>query len=262
MDMPEEFIDVTEEKHELYCNLINEDYTRPLDTVYLQKESESNLMDVLEIFRDRKNDMIELGIKHKLNILLHGLPGTGKTTTIHAVAGYLQRDIYYLNLNEIRTNQQLKDIFDYMAKTVSAGGIIVIEDIDAMTSVVLDRSKFDNTHLNTELTLEYFLNILQGTLTRDDSIFIITTNHLEKLDQAFTRAGRFDCLIELKYANHYQISKIYKRILNRTIPANLLEKIPEYKYSPADFIYYFVKFILHGKSTSDDIILEKYIQSS
>jgi Cdc6-like AAA superfamily ATPase len=256
--MPEESIEVTEEKFELYCNQINEDYTRTLDTLYLQEECENNLMSTLEIFRDRKDDMIQLGIKHKLNIMLHGLPGTGKTTTIHAVASYLQRDIYYLNLNEIRTNQQLKDIFDYMSKTVAKGGIVVIEDIDAMTPVVLDRTKFNNVNHNTDLTLEYFLNILQGTLTRDNSIFIITTNHLEKLDQALIRAGRFDCLVELKYANHYQISKIYKRILNRTIPIELMKKIPEYKYSPADFIHHFIRFILNTPSITDDKILEKF----
>jgi chaperone BCS1 len=217
-------------------------------------------MSILEIFRDRKEDMIELGIKHKLNIMLYGLPGTGKTTTIHAVASYLHRDIYYLNLNEIRTNQQLKDIFDYMSKTVAKGGIVVIEDIDAMTDVVLDRTKYNNTGHNTELTLEYFLNILQGTLTRDDAIFIITTNHFEKLDAALVRAGRFDCLIELKYADHYQISKIYKRILQRTIPIELLEKIPEYKHSPAEYIHHFIKFILN-RSVSDEKILEKFINN-
>jgi len=258
--MPPETIDAQEEKCTIYCNQINEDYTRTLDTLYLQKESEMRLLRILENFRDNKERMISLGIKHKLNILLHGLPGTGKTSTIHAVASYLKRDIYYLNLNEIKTNQELKNIFDHLSKTVVNGGIIVIEDIDAMTPVVLDRTKFsiEERGKNTELTLEFFLNILQGTLTKNDSIFIVTTNYIEKLDKAFTRSGRFDCLIELKLANHYQISKIYKKILDRDIPIELLNKIEEYKYSPADFIHNFMEYIIVN-DTPDENILEKYL---
>ncbi len=33
------------------------------------------------------------------------------------------------------------------------------------------------------ITLDYILNLLQGTLTRDNSVFIATTNHLEVLDR-------------------------------------------------------------------------------
>jgi chaperone BCS1 len=258
--MPPKMIDVLEERCTIYCNQINEDYSRTLDTLYLQEESELRLFRILENFRDNKDRLISLGIKHKLNILLHGLPGTGKSTTIHAVASYLKRDIYYLNLNEITTNQQLKDIFDYLGKTVVDGGIIVIEDIDAMTPVVLSRDQFteEQRQKNTELTLEFFLNILQGTLTRNDSIFIVTTNYINKLDPAFTRAGRFDSLIELKYANHYQISKIYRKILDRSIPNDLLLRIEEYKYSPADFIHHFIEYIMMI-DTPDEEILAKYL---
>jgi SpoVK/Ycf46/Vps4 family AAA+-type ATPase len=98
---------------------------------------------------------------------------------------------------------------------------------------------------------------LQGTLTKNDSIFIVTTNYLDKLDKAFTRSGRFDCLIELKLANHYQIAKIYKKIFGRDIPQNLLHQIEEYKYSPADFIHHFVEYI--NTDDTDDIILSKYL---
>jgi ATP-dependent 26S proteasome regulatory subunit len=142
-------------------------------------EEQNKIFGLVEKFINSENIYMDHGIPYKKGFLLHGLPGTGKSTTIHAVASYLQRDIYYLNLNEIKANVQLKEIFDYLTKTVVNGGIIVIEDIDAMTSVVLDRSKYSiqERQKDTELTLEYFLNVLQGTLTRDDSIFIVTTKN-------------------------------------------------------------------------------------
>ena len=152
--------------------------------------------------------MDELGIPNKLGILLYGEPGCGKTTTIVTIASYFGRDIFYINLKSVSTNDELKMIFDHINTKHSGGGIIVLEDIDAMTTIVNKRVSEDSyedigtTDLiettNNSITLEYLLNLLDGTLTYNDSIVIITTNHIEKLDPAIYRAGRIDNLIEMK----------------------------------------------------------------
>ena len=50
--------------------------------------------------------------------------GTGKTTTIQAVATFLQRDIYYVDLQKAKLNEDLQMIFEYVNKHVPNSGIV------------------------------------------------------------------------------------------------------------------------------------------
>lgn len=249
-----------------------------IDTLYLRQKDKDKLISSLFQFRNKKNILKSFGIQNKLNILLYGLPGTGKSSTIQAVATYLQRDIYYIDLKNAETNEDLQFIFEYVNNNVQNGGIIVLEDIDAMTNIVLQRKFVDNSNNslvnksreisindlvnseNNKLSLEYLLNILQGTLTIDISIFIVTTNHFDKLDPAFYRSGRFDVKIELKLCDHFQIMSIYKKMFNRDINKELLSKIKEDKYSPADVIYHLKDYIFCD-NVSDEEILKQFIEN-
>jgi hypothetical protein len=49
------------------------DIRKPMDTVYLRQDDRVTLMRSLELFRDRKELMSQLGLPHKLGVLLHGL---------------------------------------------------------------------------------------------------------------------------------------------------------------------------------------------
>jgi ATP-dependent 26S proteasome regulatory subunit len=108
------------------------------------------------------------------------------------------------------------------------------------------------------LSLEYFLNILQGTLTRDNSVFIATTNHLEILDPAFYRPGRFDIKIEMKPADHYQIEQIYQTFFDRPINQENLKQISEFKWTPAQFIFKFAEYISNPNASDTEILGEFY----
>lgn len=246
----------------IICKKLNE-IEKDMDTLYLRECDKKKIMISLDQFKNQKQMMKDMGFQNKLNLLLYGLPGTGKSTAIQAVATYLQRDIYYMDLQKALLNEDLQIMIDYVNNNVQNGGIIVIEDIDAMTDVVLKRkpNKLNDTAVNNiissqknTLSLEYFLNILQGTLTIDNSIFIVTTNHIEQLDDAFYRDGRFDVKIELKLADHYQINSIFKKMISRDIPLELLEKIPENKFSPATIIYHIKEYIFKADATNEEIL--------
>lgn len=240
------------------------DVERGIDSLYLREENTNLLRTALDQFKNSKQTLQDLGFQNKLNILLYGEPGTGKSTAIQAVTTYLQKDIYYVDMRKAKTNEDLQMIFDYVNVNVPNGGIIVIEDIDAMTDVVLERKKETKECIVTDLldsqkndlTLEYFLNILQGTLTVDNSIFIVTTNHIDHLDPAFYRDGRFDVKINLGLCDHYQFNSIYKTIIGRDVPLELLKQIPENKHSPATVIFHLKSFIF-SRDTSDTDILKK-----
>lgn len=235
---------------------INEKY-KSLNTLYLREHDLRGLLTILTKFKNGTELFDEYGLPNKLGIMLHGLPGTGKTTTIHAIASFLQKNIYYVNLSTVETNEDLQLIFDHIVLQASGGGIIVFEDIDAMTTVVHQR-KADNSHnMNAKLTLEYFLNLLQGSLTRDGTIFIATTNHLEVLDPAFYRIGRFDVKINMKKCDHYQIAMIYKKFIGLDIDPNVLIQIKIDEYSPAEIIFHLVNYISTDQSC--DAIMKNFI---
>jgi hypothetical protein len=241
-------------KKKIEESLINELY-KDLSTLFLKEKDSFLLNSVLNRFKYNKNVYTNLGLPYKFGALLYGEPGTGKSSAINAIASFLQKDIYYLDLTNVKTNDDLKLLFNRVNKEKSTNGIIVIEDIDAMTDVVKART---SETVNTELTLECFLNLLQGTLTQDGTTFLITTNHIENLDPAFYRDGRFDIKLNLTACDHYQMNTIYSKFLNKQIPKELLVKLPEEKITPASFIQEMLPYIL-SPETEDSKILKKFI---
>jgi ATP-dependent 26S proteasome regulatory subunit len=243
------------------CKFLNEK-EKDFETLFLRKNDKDELTNSLDMFKNKGDAIRGFGLQNKYNLLLYGKPGTGKTTTIEAVANYLKKDIYYINLLNVDTNEDLHMIFEYVNKNIPNSGIIIMEDIDAMTNVVLKRTdelceyKVNDIINNqkSKLTLEYFLNILQGTLTIDDSIFIVTTNHIEHLDPAFYRDGRFDVKIELKLCDKFQIGSIYQKMMGDPLPNNILDKVIEDTFSPATIIYHIKKYVFCANIDPEEIM--------
>ena len=102
------------------------------------------------------------------------------------------------------------------------------------------------------------MNLLDGALTYNDSIVIITTNFLNKLDPALYRKGRIDNLVQLLKCDHYQIEKIYKRFIRRNIDQQILKSIPENEYSPAQIIFHLVNWIKKYEEP-DHVIMSEFI---
>lgn len=255
-------------EYQLDCVHVNKVYKK-LETLYLRKKNKNILTNLLDKFRNKRELYTELGIPYKLGMMFHGIPGTGKTTAIKAVASYLKKDIYFVHLKNVKTNADLKAMFDHINNKCN-GGVIVFEDIDAATDVVYQRDNGD-PHAYTmadcldedgdQLTLSYLLNLLDGTLSTDGTIFAITTNHLEKLDPALYRKGRVDVCIQFQLCDHYQMQQIYQSILGRLIPEDILLQIPENKYPPCDVIFQVHQHMLDDE-ISDLEIMAPFLQEA
>jgi len=259
---PPEFLTETKFVKQVVCNPINEVY-KSLDRLYLSKRDKHKLTNMLHDFRDDKTILEDLGLPNKLCVLLYGKPGCGKSSTIDTIGTYLQKDIYNLNLSSVKSNEDLGALWDYVTNKTSNGGCIVMEDIDASTDVVLSRD-IQSTNSNnllqpitpneTPLSLSYFLNILQGSFQRDNSVVIVTTNWIEKLDPAFTRSMRFDVKIDMKATDHDQMIEIFRVFFpKRELPIELIKSIPEHKFTPAQFIDQFREHIKNSDLTSQEL---------
>ena len=240
-----------------------------LDTLYLRKQDFIKLATILHMFKENSSVYDDLCINKKLGIMLHGDPGTGKSSTIMAIATYLNYDIYYVSLNGVKTNSQLDIIFDHVMENCSKNGMIVFEDIDAQTDIVhrrggtrgidegamlmhdLDSKKDD------DLDLSYFLNKLDGTLAKQNMVYVMTTNHLEKLDPALIRKGRINAIFHLKKCDRYQVSHIFEKIMGRKIDEEVLGRIEEDKFVPAQIIFHLLEMV-NCVGISDEEMMEEF----
>lgn len=240
-------------------------FKKPIDTLYLRKNDKTRLLNVLKTYLNKDTVLSEFGIPHKLGILASGLPGTGKSTMVQAIATYLNLDVYYLDLNGITKNSELKYMFDFVQKEQIVKGMIIFEDIDAMTLIVHKRSGESYEQINLtnmkedDLSLSYLLNLLDGTLCSKDNVYMITTNYLDKLDPALYRTGRIDFNIICKLCDHYQIKTIFKKIIKTDIDKNILALIEEDKFTPADIIFHLLQYIYDKDNITQKEILKPFI---
>ena len=161
-------------------------------------------------FRDSREAMLAAGIPHKLTMLLHGSPGSGKTSLIRALGTEFHYDVYSLNLGGLFNPTELVKAFS----TVPKRSILLLEEIDnshwvsaraGMADKTAASSKADNEDalarerdsMRADGGLSTLLNLLDGVVALDELIIICTTNCAEILDKALVRAGRIDFVVEL-----------------------------------------------------------------
>jgi len=128
------------------------------------------------------------GIPYKRGFLLFGPPGSGKSSIIQAIAGKYKRNICFVQpMKEKFTDET----FNTCIQVAPKKSFIVLEDIDAYFKK--DRK---TNHQSCPLTFSGLLNGLDGVSNTDGQIFIITTNFIDRLDDALVRSGRVDLKIE------------------------------------------------------------------
>jgi hypothetical protein len=108
------------------------------------------------------------GIPYTLGIMLSGPPGTGKTSLIKAIAKDTTRHIFNISLRETTTQTQLKKLFYNTKINILRNGgnemidiplekrLYVIEDIDCLTDIVIDRDLLNNRKFNSSSSLDTF----------------------------------------------------------------------------------------------------------
>ena len=164
---------------------------RALGTVHLPSGVKRELVERVERFYSGEQWYRERGLDWRMGVMLGGPPGTGKTSLIHALASHFDRDIRYLSLGNLRESHTA-----VVTSMLSARDILVIEDMDTF-GVTGRRGEDRKTGDDPALSLSGLLNILDGLLSPDGCLIVATTNHLDQLDPALVRPGRFDLTLEL-----------------------------------------------------------------
>jgi hypothetical protein len=122
-------------------------------------------------------------------VLLHGLPGTGKTSYIRHLIGCTEKRLIYIPAEYAH----LLGTKEFMSLLVqNKNSVIIIEDAE---DTLLSRSELKNSNSVTTL-----LNLSDGLLSDILNIQIICTfnTKISKVDEALTRKGRLIAQYEFK----------------------------------------------------------------
>ena len=154
-----------------------------------------------------------LGMTPPKGVLLHGLPGCGKTLLARAVAHESDAEFIYVSGPEIiqkfygESEAQLRKIFDDARKRAPC--IIFFDEIDSLAP------KRERVEGEVEKrVVAQLLALMDGLKSRGDVIVMAATNRPNAIDPALRRPGRFDREIAIGIPNEKarrDILEIYAR---------------------------------------------------
>lgn len=136
----------------------------------------------IEHFWTLKARFAKFGLVHKRGFLLHGPPGSGKSSTVAIVVKKMIETGGLVINGSSHTNSLKQALHDLREIEPDRPLVVTLEDIDSLLK----------TH---ELHL---LSLLDGDASIDNVVFIATTNYPEKLEaRIVNRPSRFDRVVRI-----------------------------------------------------------------
>jgi hypothetical protein len=224
--------------------------TRDINTIHLNGK-ELELLEYIKNFwkPETKKRYKKLGIPYKKNIMLEGLPGTGKTSLIFALASELKQNIAILNFNKDVDD----NVFMRAIRKIPKNCFLVLEDID-----VLFKERKENDSYKSSISFSALLNTLDGLAFRHKMVTFMTTNYACNLDIALKRPGRIDKCISFTFAKKEQVMHMFNKFFENKEEdfERFYCLIKSYKFTTAIIQQYFIWYM----DNYEDIFKEENIQ--
>ena len=152
-------------------------------------------------------------LSYKTGILLYGDPGTGKTSLAKAIASEYNRSICAITVSSI-ADIDFAELATMINNDIVDTYVVLFEDIDTIDNALQTRRKSkkknddydeddeeEKPKKSRSDIMNALMQFLDGVNSPNNVIFVATTNYVDRLDEAFIRAGRFDLKIEVKPLN-------------------------------------------------------------
>ncbi|KAF2086737.1 hypothetical protein K490DRAFT_74328 [Saccharata proteae CBS 121410] len=186
---------------------------RPLSSVVLEEGVKERIVEDIKGFLETRTWYLDRGIPYRRGYLLYGPPGTGKSSFIYALAGELDFNIAMLNVSQRGLTD---DKLQMLLTKLPARTFVLLEDADA--AFVNRRTTEADGYNGQTVTFSGLLNALDGVASAEERIIFLTTNHVERLDEALIRPGRVDMTVRLGEATAWQIERLWERFYAEVDP--------------------------------------------
>lgn len=204
----------------------NDEYrTATRSSVYLPGTAYQDILNDLTTFYTSETDYKRLDIPWTRTYMLHGLPGTGKTSLVYTLASELDKNIALLDFSD-------PDISDAKIRRalfkLPRGTILCLEDIDAL---FVNRKSEKST-----ITFSGLINVLDGVIKNTGLVIFMTTNYIQNIDDTAMRRRvdyclKFDTMkrdqigaMFTKFYPDQDVKAFVKRVSSLTLTPCILQK--------------------------------------
>lgn len=180
---------------------------RPLDSVILDHGIRDSIVADMTDFLKSPSWYHDRGIPYRRGYLLHGPPGSGKSSLVSALAGHLDYNICLINLSERGLTD---DRLNHLLTNLPERSIALLEDVDAAFAHRRVKTAEDG-YRGANVTFSGLLNALDGVASGEERVIILTTNYRDRLDEALVRPGRVDREVYIGWAEEDQVRQMWDR---------------------------------------------------
>lgn len=212
-----------EEERLLIDNTSGENKKLPLSkniperTLFYNDDERKQIENLSEIMTDKKFTELQNRLRDKnmpsgIAVLLHGVPGTGKTESVYQLAKKTNRNIFKVDISETKSmwfgesQKLIKKVFnDYreMCNTEKTIPILLFNEADAV--IGKRKSAGSSNVADTENAIQ---NIILEEMENFQGILFATTNLVDNMDSAFER--RFLFKVKFDKPDEKVSAKIWK----------------------------------------------------
>lgn len=209
-----------------------------------------------------RDNLKSKGLRSGFTCLFYGAPGTGKTETVYQLARETGRDIYMVDVAQIKScwvgesEKNIKDVFVRYRACVNAGGVVPILLFNEADAVFGIRQE------GAERAVDKMENSIQNIILQEmedlDGILIATTNLTSNLDKAFER--RFLYKLRFDKPSSEARSQIWKSMIPELAESDIQYLSGKFDLSGGQIENIARKRIIGGILSGEDASIEEMLR--